>query len=394
MNLLYISKHGYIKDSDGNVFPVGMMGSDYFEKYLPYFDAVTVIGYVREATEANLRKTVGNPIRDTERIKFRLAPCGSSRLATSFTNKEIKKLIKDCITDADAVVCKSATGTKLASHYARKYKKPYMIEVVGCAWDAMWNHSIVGKLLAPIEWFRLKRLAKKAPYVCYVTSEFLQRRYPTKGKSAGISDVQLKAVDDCVLENRLNRLNRQTGEKIKIGTAGAVHVAYKGQRYVIEAIAKLKEEGNTEFEYHLAGGGDNSALKNLAEQLEVSEQVVFEGSLPHDVMFDWLDSLDLYIQPSTVEGLPRALVEAMSRGLPAFASRVGGMPELLEENAVFTKKDVNALTELLRGFKPEDAREMAQRNFKRAGDFCKENLEEMRNDFYTAFARDAEENRK
>lgn len=383
MNLLYISKHGYIKDCDGNVFPVGMMGSDYFEKYLGHFDTVTVIGYVRDATETNIKKTVGNPIHDTDRIKFRLAPCSDGILGTSVSNKAIKSLVKECIKDADAVTCKSASGSSFAARYARKYKKPYMVEVVGCAWDALWNHSIAGKLLAPFEFLSLRRIVKRAPFVTYVTDKFLQGRYPTKGKSAGVSDVQLQAVDEYVLDKQLSK---QPTDKIKIGTAGALHVAYKGQSYVMQAMAKLKAEGNTSFEYHLAGGGNNSALKNLADQLGISEQVVFEGSIPHEKMFDWFDGLDLYIQPSTVEGLPRALVEAMSRGLPAFATRVGGMPELLDDSCVFAKKDVNTIAELLRGFDADKASIMARKNFDRAGDFQKEKLDKKRNDFYAEFA--------
>ena len=386
MNLLYISKHGYIRDGDGNVFSVGMMGPDYFEKYLGHFDTVTVIGYVRDATESNIKKTVGNPIHDTDRIKFKLAPCGGGILGTSVSNKAIRGLVKECIKSADAVACKSASGASFAARYAKKYKKPYMVEVVGCAWDALWNHSLAGKVLAPFEFLSLRRVVKRAPFVTYVTEKFLQGRYPTKGKSVGVSDVQLKEVDEAVLEKRLSK--KQTG-RIKIGTAGALHVAYKGQSYVMQAMAKLKSEGNTDFEYHLAGGGDNSSLKSLGEQLGISEQLVFEGSIPHEKMFDWFDKLDLYIQPSTVEGLPRALVEAMSRGLPAFASRVGGMPELLDERVVFAKKDVGAIADLLRGFNADTAGKIARKNFDRAGDFQKEKLEKKRNNFYAAFAAEA-----
>ena len=386
MNLLYISKHGYIKDRDGNVFPVGMMSSDYFEKYLGHFDTVTVIGYVRDATESNIKKTVGNPIHDTDRIKFRLAPCGDGSLGTSVSHKAIKSVVEECIKDADAVACKSASGASFAARYARKYKKPYMVEVVGCVWDALWNHSMAGKLLSPFEFLSLRRVVKRAPFVTYVTDKFLQGRYPTNGQSVGVSDVQLKAVDESVLQSRLSR---QPSGKIKIGTAGALHVAYKGQSYVMQAMAKLKTEGNTTFEYHLAGGGDNSALKNLAGQLGISEQVVFEGSIPHEKMFDWFDGLDLYIQPSTVEGLPRALVEAMSRGIPAFATRVGGMPELLDDSCVFEKKDVNMISKLLRGFDADKANIMAEKNFDRAGDFQKEKLDKKRHDFYAMFAAEA-----
>ena len=111
--------------------------------------------------------------------------------------------------------------------------------------------------------------------------------------------------------------------KLVLGTAAAVNVAFKGQRYVIEALARLKAAGRTDVEYRLAGGGDPTALRELAQRLGVAEQVAFAGSLPHDAVFSWLDGLDLYIQPSLQEGLPRALIEAMSRGLPAFAAHTG-----------------------------------------------------------------------
>ena len=62
-------------------------------------------------------------------------------------------------------------------------------------------------------------------------------------------------------------------------------------------------------------------------------------------MLDWLDTLDLYLHPSYTEGLPRALIEAMSRALPCVASSVGGIPELLPERWMHRAKDVDAMTE-------------------------------------------------
>ena len=49
--------------------------------------------------------------------------------------------------------------------------------------------------------------------------------------------------------------------------------------------------------------------------------------------------MDIYIQPSYTEGLPRALIEAMSVGLPCIGSSVGGIPELLKENFLVPPKD-------------------------------------------------------
>ena len=61
-------------------------------------------------------------------------------------------------------------------------------------------------------------------------------------------------------------------------------MAFKGQRYVIEALAQLKAAGRTDVEYRLAGGGDPTARRELAQRLGVAEQVVFAGSLPHDAV--------------------------------------------------------------------------------------------------------------
>jgi glycosyltransferase involved in cell wall biosynthesis len=51
----------------------------------------------------------------------------------------------------------------------------------------------------------------------------------------------------------------------------------------------------------------------------------------------------LFVLPSLTEGLPRALLEAMARGLPAIATRVGGVPELLPSECLVPPGDTGAL---------------------------------------------------
>ena len=67
--------------------------------------------------------------------------------------------------------------------------------------------------------------------------------------------------------------------------------------------------------------------------LDLRDRIVSRGRIPTGApIFEFLDSLDLYLQFSRGgEGLPRALVEGMSRGCPAIGSTVGGIPELLTE---------------------------------------------------------------
>ena len=51
----------------------------------------------------------------------------------------------------------------------------------------------------------------------------------------------------------------------------------------------------------------------------------------------------VYIQPSRIEGLPRALIEAMSRGCACVGSSVGGIPELLNNQYIHEVNDYNSL---------------------------------------------------
>src|SRR5690606_9772698 len=103
-------------------------------------------------------------------------------------------------------------------------------EMVGCPWDAYWNPSLKGKIVAPIMWMLTRYSVKQAPYTVYVTNEFLQRRYPSKGISMGCSDVALPVFDAGIIDKRLNKiLNMKRDQPIILGTTAAVNVRYKGQ---------------------------------------------------------------------------------------------------------------------------------------------------------------------
>lgn len=173
--------------------------------------------------------------------------------------------------------------------------------------------------------------------------------------------------------------------KIIIGTTGATNIKYKGQEYVIKALGKLKEQGITKFEYQLVGGGDLEYLKNIAKEYNVVDQVKFLGEKPHHEVIEWLDIIDLYIQPSLTEGLPRALIEALSRGLPSIGSNAGGIPELLDEKVIFEKKSISELFNLLSSINMDFIREQAIRNFNETKKYDKQIVERRRVEFFNKF---------
>lgn len=395
MELVFVYEDKIAQDTDGNYYTGSAFSQAVFDRYLQHFDRITLL--MRKADVApDDAETLGRMNKlDTSRINVVLVPNLTASLRSFFNIKlrrRFKKIVIENITPDRAVIIRAPSDSgAIAAKYCRSIGKPFLVEAVGCPWDSLWNHSLRGKVLAPFAWMRFRRTMRHADYAVYVTDEFLQRRYPTHGKAAAISDVELQPVDDSVLEKRLEKIKNHSGS-VKLATAAAVNVSYKGQRYVIEALAKLKERGITNFEYHMAGGGDNSALKVLAQRLNVEEQVVFEGSLPHEKMFAWLDEMDVYIQPSLQEGLPRSVLEAMSRGLPALGSRTGGVPELLGDRYIFARKSVNDITELLTQLSNDEMQAMARENFEHAKAFQKDILEAKRYEFYADFAAAAKEN--
>ncbi|MBW6492543.1 MAG: glycosyltransferase family 4 protein [Lentimicrobium sp.] len=297
-----------------------------------------------------------------------------------------RQIIKIAVKNHDIILSRlpSASGYE-AAKFALKERKPCLVEYVACTFDAYWNYDWRGKLIAHYKMWQQKRLMKKVPYSIYVTKEFLQMRYPTNGQSIHCSNVELQPLNESALEKRLLKIEQTDFSRpLIVGTVAALNVPYKGQADVIKAIAKLKGQGNI-FHYHLVGQGNPEKLIRLSERLGVADQIKIIGPLKHKEVFGFLESIDVYIQPSKTEGLPRALIEAMSKACPALGSKVGGIPELLPEEMTFQPGNIKEIAEKLLSLKTETLREQAIRNFKEAKHYEKDFLKKKRLDFYNKF---------
>jgi glycosyltransferase involved in cell wall biosynthesis len=112
----------------------------------------------------------------------------------------------------------------------------------------------------------------------------------------------------------------------------------KGHRFLLHAWRLLVDRG-VQGELWLAGEGNlKSSLQKLAKHLRIADKVKFLGTVNHSVLLELyelgkisvvaLASLDL--GGGCREGIPVALVEAMSYGIPVIATTTGGIPELIE----------------------------------------------------------------
>lgn len=311
-----------------------------------------------------------------------------------FKNKgKADKIIEKTIKDMDYVVLRTQSSiAQLALKYVKKYDKPYIIESVGCSWDTYWNHSTLGKLIAPYMFYKTKNAIKNAPYVYYVTNSFLQERYPTNGKKVACSNVVIKKYDESVLNERINKIKHfNPTEKLIFGTAGALSTRYKGQEYVIKSLKYFIDKGYN-VEYHLAGGYSgnqkNTFLYDLAVKEGVIDRVIFEGSLSAEQMVKYYDSLDIYVQPSKQEGLPRAVIEAMSRGCPALGTNIAGIPELIQKECLFKKGNVKSFINAVERLMNSDQISIAKENFYNAQLYEDKVLEMKRKKFYDEFLKE------
>lgn len=115
---------------------------------------------------------------------------------------------------------------------------------------------------------------------------------------------------------------------------GTLHEV-KGQTYLLQACAKLREL-SLEVECHLIGGGpDMDKLKAESKELGIEKHVVFWGLRTRDEIVDHLATADALVTPSVLtqsgqrEGIPVVLMEAMASGVPCIGSNLSGIPELL-----------------------------------------------------------------
>lgn len=389
MRLLFAYSANFKKDEFGNYYTGGSIKEEMWSRYTSISDELNIISrldkciYKKEHAMKNF-----NSFDDSNK-NFTPIPNLRSGIIDFFNIKkrtEFSKSIKVNVINNDFIIARLPSNVGSAAiKYARKYKKPYLVEVVGCPWDAYWNHSLKGKLIAPFMYYITKRDIRDAPYVSYVSNKFLQSRYPCKGKSLACSDVLLSNKNEDLLSKRLEKIFKMNEDKpILLGTVAAINVRYKGQQYVIKAISKLNKKGYN-FEYHLVGGGDPKYLESVARKYGVSDKVKFIGPLPHDKVFDFMQDIDIYIQPSVAESHGRVIIEAMSCACPVIGSSTGGIPELVSSEFVFVRKDVNDLEDKIKKMTKEKMMLEAKKNFEKAKEFEKATLDKKRSKFYMEF---------
>ncbi len=119
-----------------------------------------------------------------------------------------------------------------------------------------------------------------------------------------------------------------------------------GVEVFVRALPRVLEEIDAEAVV-VGDGPERAALEALAARLGVDGRIRFLGARPHEEMPALLSSASLAVFPSLMEATSVAALEAMACGLPVAASRVGGLPEIVDEEVgvLFEPGDPDALAD-------------------------------------------------
>jgi glycosyltransferase involved in cell wall biosynthesis len=125
----------------------------------------------------------------------------------------------------------------------------------------------------------------------------------------------------------------------------------KGLAGLFQAFAAVSRE-KPKFELVLVGDGpERDRLHAIAEQLDIADRVHFAGRCGEADTLEKIGQADILVLASFMEGLPIVIMEAMALGTAVIASRVAGIPELVEDGEsglLFTPSDWDELADCMR----------------------------------------------
>ncbi|HKM52365.1 MAG TPA: glycosyltransferase family 4 protein [Isosphaeraceae bacterium] len=405
MNVVITLEQRFEGTPDGAVWSPGPFGYPFWLRYLDVFDHVQVVARVCRVADAAPRWVrADGPGVSFAPVTYYLGPWQYLR-----RRRRVLADVRGVLGPSDAVILR--VGSQIADclePQIRRGGRPYGVEVVGDPYDVFAPGSVEHPLRPFFRWWFSRQLRRQCACACataYVTEHALQRRYPprrgefsTSYSSVELPDAAFKSPGEEPFSTHYsdvelaatafvpsNRPRRDTKLPFRLVAVGTLEQLYKAPDVLLDAIGECSRDGVSLELTWIGGGKHQPQLETRARALGLGSRVRFLGQVPAgEAVRAELDQADVFVLPSRQEGLPRAIIEAMARGLPCISSTVGGIPELLEAEDLVPPGDVGALAVKIREVvtDPERMVRASARNLEKAGNYREEVLRERRTEFY------------
>ncbi|MBU0753658.1 MAG: glycosyltransferase, partial [Planctomycetes bacterium] len=175
----------------------------------------------------------------------------------------------------------------------------------------------------------LFRKVKRSKF-CITVSEYNRRYLSDLGP--GIADkIEIVRCGIDVDRFKPDRLRSHPGKGVwRILTVARLDPV-KGLEHLVEAYGVLKGRGRS-FRASIVGNGpERASLSKAIAHLGLRERVTLESAVDQEQILARLRSADLFVLSSISEGIPIVLMEAMACEVPVIASRITGIPELIQD---------------------------------------------------------------
>lgn len=382
MRVSIVQEQRFIHLAGGATFNDGSSTYSLWQRYLSHFEEVQIVGRSQLVQEvpAGYRRVDGPGVSVFHLPDFHGPGAFVRRLFP------VAWTLRRAFEPQEAVILRVAgTLASLSAPLLKLRGQPFAVEVINNPLEVFGGGGVQHPLRRVFGWLftALTRWqCRKASASQYVTRHVLQQQYPPRPGTPtfGVSDVVLPP-------EAFTAARTYTGPALKAVLVGSLEQWYKAPDVVLKALARLRAQG-LPVTFTLVGDGRlRPEVEALARELGVWEYCTFTGqrSTPAEVRRD-LAEADLFLIPSYTEGLPRALVEAMAQGLPAIGSRVGGIPELLDDEVLVQPGNVDDLVRVWGKLARDPARltRQSQRHFAEAQTYADTQLSHLRGQFLQA----------
>jgi glycosyltransferase involved in cell wall biosynthesis len=402
MRVVVTVENRFAATPDGVVWTSAAFPYSFWLRYLDVFEQVQIVSRMQKVSSVSqdYLRVDGNGV-EVVPVPYYRGPSQFLRVSPG-----VIRVTRSAVSNDAAVIMRvpSLLATCIEpALYSSKH--PFGVEVVGDPFDVFASGAMQHPLRPIFRWWYTRaqqRQCARANATAYVTRHALQRRYPCRAHMVGVSDVD---IDDSALVVRNDTLTTYYSsieldavgyadkhfpppavhKCIQLVTVGSLEHFYKAPDVLIRAVAQCVQDG-LDLKLVMVGDGKRRKdLEALAGHLNIKNRVQFIGQVPPGAAVRArLDSADIFVLPSLQEGLPRAMIEAMARGLPCIGSTVGGIPELLPSEDTVPPGDVIALASKIRevGTDPVRMARMSVRNFDTAREYHVDKLRSRRIEFY------------
>jgi len=251
----------------------------------------------------------------------------------------------------------------IAMYLSENLKIPFTF--TAHAWDL---YSGTNTALWPVKRQLLRKLCKEAAGIVSISNynrDFLIR--------IGVDQAKINVIHCGIDPNEFQRTTPYRASKHILCVARLVEK--KGIRYLIEAMHHLRKK-HPDIRLTIVGTGpEGKNLKKLADSLRGKDRIRFLGNIPDNELISLYEKSSIFVLPCIVaedgdrDGIPVALMEAMSMELPVISTPISGIPELIEdgENGLLVEpKNPVALAEAIEQLlgKPEACKRLGEQGRK------------------------------